>query len=68
MFNLAMIIVFIAVAAFSIVVNTVIFYHYKKFNLPGDEIGEKILNLFKWGSLGLISLVFLFLILTFIFE
>lgn len=68
MFNLISIIIFLIIAIFSVVINTIIFYHFKKFNLPDDEREEKILNNFKIASITLFSFMFLFLILILVYN
>jgi len=63
MINSISIIVYFLIAIFSIVSSFIIFYHFKKFNLPDDKEGMKFLLIFKWGTIVLLSISFLFLIL-----
>jgi hypothetical protein len=61
-----LIIIFALVSVFALIVQTVIFHHFKKFSLPGDPFPSKILIFAKWGVVFLLFLSFVFLILLII--
>ncbi len=68
MISIVSIIIYIAIAAMSLVSAIAIFYHFKKFNLPDDKNAKKILSTFKLGTIFLLTLSFLFLILLIIYD
>jgi len=63
MINSISILFYSLVVIFSITFGFILFYHFKKFNLPDDKEGKKFLLIFKWGTFFLLSVSFLFLIL-----
>ena len=50
MVDTILIIIYFLTALISIKIGFVIFYHFKKFNFPDNNKAEKILSVFKWGS------------------
>ncbi len=64
--DIFLIIIFALVSLFALIISMVIFYHFKKFSLPGDPFPVKILSIFKWGTLILLFVSFIFLIILFL--
>jgi len=59
-----LIFVFFLVVFLSFLIGGAIFLHFKRFGLPGDPIFKRIFNIFKIGSIILISFGVFFLILN----
>lgn len=55
--------IYFIVALISIKVGLVVFYHFKKFNLPDNEKANKFLSIYKWGTIVLISVSFIILMI-----
>ena len=55
--------IYFVVALISIKVGLVVFYHFKKFKLPDNEKANRLLSIYKWGSIILISISFALLII-----
>ena len=54
---------YFVVALISIKVGLIVFFHFKKFQLPDNEKAKKLLSIYKWGSIVLISVSFVLLII-----
>jgi len=61
-----LIIVFAFVSFFALIVQTVVFHHFKKFSITGDPFPARILSLAKWITIILLSVSFIFLIILII--
>lgn len=66
MINTILVIIYFLTALISLKIGLIIFYHFKKFDLPDNEKAQRMLSLFKWGSVVFLSLGFIFLILILI--
>lgn len=51
------------VALISIKVGLIVFYHFKKFDLPDNDKAKRFLSIYKWGSILLISISFIILMI-----
>ena len=56
-----MIAIYFITALISIKVGLLVFYHFKKFDLPDDKKAARFLSIYKWGSVILISASFIVL-------
>jgi len=56
MLEIVLVLLSLVAILFMATMGVVIFFHFKRFNLPKDPLGKLILNIFEIGSLFLILL------------
>ncbi len=61
-----LIVIYFITALISIKVSLLIFYHFKKFDLPDNEKAGRFLSIYRWGSIVLLSASFLVLMVMMI--
>ena len=44
----------LAAILFMAIIGIVIFFHFRRFSLPGDSLSKRVLNIFEIGSLFII--------------